>query len=251
MTYCLAISVDKGLVFASDSRTNAGVDQVSTYSKMHIFGRDGERQIVLLSAGNLATTQAVVARIERDIREGAESTLMSVPNLEAAAEYVGQILQAQDERHGAAVTAAGINAEATFIIGGQIIGGRTRIYLVYPQGNYITTSKETPFLQVGETKYGKAILDRVIHGPTSLDDAALCALVSMDSTIRSNASVGPPIEILSYEKDSLRIDHYFRLDEADSYMIEIKRAWNDSLLAAFKNLPRFAWSDLKSKSDPE
>lgn len=247
MTYCLAISVNKGLVFASDSRTNAGADQVSTYSKMHVFGSDGDRQIVLLSAGNLATTQAVIARVERDIRDGADSHLMSVANLESAAQYVGQILQAQEERHGAAVSAAGINAEATFIIGGQINGAQTRLYLVYPQGNYITTSKETPFLQLGEVKYGKAILDRVVHSPTSLDEAALCALVSMDSTIRSNATVGPPIELLSYENDSLRIDHYLRLEESDDYLLEIKRAWNDYLLAAFKTLPGIKWGDLKNK----
>lgn len=251
MTYCLAIAVNQGLVFASDSRTNAGADQVSTYSKMNVFGRDGDRQIVLLSAGNLATTQAVIARVERDIREGEETTLMTVANMEAAAEYIGEVLQTQDERHGAAVSAAGINADATFIIGGQIGNRRTRLYLVYPQGNFITTSKETPFLQVGETKYGKAILDRVIHQSTSLDEAALCALVSMDSTMRSNATVGPPIELLSYEHDSLRIDHYLRLEETDDYLIKIKRAWNDSLLAAFKTLPGFTWSDLTAKSGPE
>ena len=251
MTYCLAIAVNQGLVFASDSRTNAGVDQVSTYSKMNVFGRDGDRQIVLLSAGNLATTQAVIARLARDIRDGKETTLMTVANMEAAAEYIGEVLQNQDERHGAAVTAAGINADATFIIGGQIGDRRTRLYLVYPQGNFITTSKETPFLQVGETKYGKAILDRVIHQSTSLDEAALCALVSMDSTMRSNATVGPPIELLSYANNSLRIDHYLRLEETDEYLIKIKRAWNDYLLAAFKTLPGVTWSDLTDKMNPE
>lgn len=251
MTYCLAISVNKGLVFASDSRTNAGVDQVSTYSKMHVFGKDDDRQIVLLSAGNLATTQAVVARIRRDIREGADTHLMSAVNMEAIAEYVGEILQTQGERHGAAVSAAGISAEATFILGGQISKRRTRLYLVYPQGNFITTSKETPFLQLGETKYGKAILDRVIQPASSLDDAALCALVSMDSTMRSNATVGPPIEIISYKNDSFRIDHYLRLEENDEYLIEIKRAWNDSVLTAFKKLPKFMWGDSKSKTAPE
>jgi len=248
LTYCVAISVDEGLVFASDSRTNAGVDQVSTYSKMHVFGNDGDRQLVLLSAGNLATTQAVVAKVERDIRDGAGCNMMSVDSVETAAEYVGRILQAQGERHGAAVTAAGISAEASFIVGGQVNGRRTRLYLVYPQGNYITTSKETPFLQLGEAKYGKAILDRVIQAQTSLDKAALCALVSMDSTMRSNATVGPPIELLSYANDALRIDRYLHLEEGDSYLLEIKRAWNDSLLAAFKNLPALRWGEFKNKS---
>jgi putative proteasome-type protease len=248
VTYCLAISVDQGLVFASDSRTNAGADQVATYGKMHIYSRDQDRQIVLLSAGNLATTQAVIAKIDRDIRDDAGKHLMSVDNIEAAAEYVGQILQTQGERHEAAVSAAGISAEATFIIGGQVNDRRTRLYLVYPQGNFITTSQETPFLQMGETKYGKAILDRVIQPSTSLDEAALCALVSMDSTMRSNATVGPPLELLSYEDGSLQIDHYLRLEESDEYLLKIKRAWNDSLLSAFKMLPGFTWTDLKNKS---
>lgn len=238
-------------MFASDSRTNAGVDQVSTYSKMHIFGNEGDRQIVLLSAGNLATTQAVIARVDRDIRDGAGTHLMSVDNVEDAAEYIGRVVQAQEERHGAAVSAAGISAEASFIIGGQIDGRRTRLYLVYPQGNYITTSEGTPFLQVGELKYGKAILDRVIHKSTSLDEAALCALVSMDSTMRSNAAVGPPIELLSYRKDSLIIDHYLRLEEDDEYLIEIKRAWNENLLAAFRKLPAVKWGALSGKSASE
>ena len=250
MTYCLAITVDEGLVFASDSRTHAGVDQVSTYSKMHVFGKDGERQIVLLSAGNLATTQATVARIERDINEDADTHLMSVTNMETAAEYVGQIVRGQEERHGAAVSAAGISAEASFIIGGQVDDRRARLFLVYPQGNYITTSSETPFLQIGETKYGKAILDRVIKPTMSLDEAALCALVSMDSTMRSNAAVGPPIEVLSYQRDSLRIERYVRLEEDDDYLIEIKRAWNENLLGAFKKLPGFRWESISRKSNP-
>ncbi len=251
MTYCLAIAVDDGLVFASDSRTNAGVDQVSTYSKMHVFGKDGDRQIVLLSAGNLATTQAVIAKAERDIRDDADTHLMSVANLEDAAEYVGRIVKNQDERHGAAVSAAGISAEASFIIGGQIDKRRTRLYLVYPQGNYITTSEETPFLQVGEIKYGKAILDRVIQTTTNLDEAALCALVSMDSTMRSNAAVGPPIELLSYRKDSLIIDHYLRLEEDNDYLIEIKRSWNENLLTAFRKLPGIKWGSVRKKSARE
>lgn len=250
MTYCLAISVDEGLIFASDSRTHAGVDQVSTYSKMHLLGKEGDRQIVLLSSGNLATTQATIARIERDIRDEVDTHLMSVVNIEAAAEYVGRVVRDQDERHGAAVSAAGISADATFIIGGQIGDRRARLYLVYPQGNYITTSEDTPFLQIGEMKYGKAILDRVIQPSTTLDEVALCALVSMDSTMRSNATVGPPIELLSYRRDSLRIDHYVRLEEDDDYLIDIKRAWNENLLDAFKKLPGFRWGSLGDKSAP-
>ncbi|MCB1744333.1 MAG: peptidase, partial [Gammaproteobacteria bacterium] len=155
MTYCLAAKVRDGLVFASDSRTNAGVDHVSTYSKMHIFGIDEERQIVLLSAGNLATTQAVIAKLKRDIRENASETLFTVRTLEDAADLVGRTVVYDMERHGSAVTQAGFSAEVTFIVGGQIYGGEPALYMVYPQGNYISTSKETRYLQIGEAKYGK------------------------------------------------------------------------------------------------
>ena len=221
MTYCVAITIDQGLVFCSDSRTNAGADQVSTYGKMHTFGRDGERQIVLLSAGNLATTQAVLARLRRDI---------------------GQVLRRQDDKHGAAVARAGFSAEASFIIGGQIGSNPARLFLVYPQGNFITTSEQTPFLQIGETKYGRPLLDRIIRPTTSLDDAARAALVSMDSTIRSNVTVGPPVELLSYVCDSLILDSYLCLREDDDYLLEIKRAWNEKITQAFNELPAITWT---------
>jgi len=238
-------------VFASDSRTNAGVDQVATYGKMHAFGRDGERQLVLLSAGNLATTQGVISQIERDIGKGVEPNLMSVSDISEATEYVGETLRALGEKHGAAVSAAGISAEATFIVGGQIGADAPRLYLVYPQGNYITTSSHTLFLQIGETKYGKAILDRVIQASTPLDEAARCALVSIDSTMRSNATVGPPLEIASYRRDSLKLEHYLYLEEDDAYLLEIRRAWNENLLKAFRELPRFRWDSFPRKRSCE
>ncbi len=242
MTYCVAITIDQGLVFCSDSRTNAGADQVSTYGKMHTFGRDGERQIVLLSAGNLATTQAVLARLRRDITEQAPASLMTAPDMEDAAEYLGQVLRRQDDKHGAAVARAGFSAEASFIIGGQIGSNPARLFLVYPQGNFITTSEQTPFLQIGETKYGRPLLDRIIRPTTSLDDAARAALVSMDSTIRSNVTVGPPVELLSYVCDSLILDSYLCLREDDDYLLEIKRAWNEKITQAFNELPAITWT---------
>ncbi len=162
MTYCLAIAVNRGLVFASDSRTNAGVDQVSHYGKMFTFGREGERQLVVLTAGNLATTQSVIDRITRDIRHNAETNLLNVESMPEAADYLGDRAHDCQVKHKEAVTQAGFSAEVSFILGGQIRGGEHGIYLVYPQGNYITSSEQTPYLQLGEFKYGRPILDRVL-----------------------------------------------------------------------------------------
>lgn len=241
MTYCVAVAVEAGLVFVSDSRTNAGVDQVATYSKMHFFGRDGDRQLVLLSSGNLATTQAVLAQIKRDVNEGESTSLMTVDGVGDAADYLGTVLLEQHQRHGAAVAAAGFTADASFIIGGQV-GSRTpKVYLVYPQGNYITTSEHTPFLQIGEAKYGKPVLDRVIRPELSLEEVARCALVSMDSTMRSNATVGPPIEVCAYRRDSLRLLDYRKLDEDDVYLVELRRTWGESIVRAFEALPEITW----------
>ncbi|MGH8502277.1 MAG: peptidase [Gammaproteobacteria bacterium] len=241
MTYCLAIRLDEGLVLTSDSRTNAGIDQVSTYSKMHTFGIDGERQFVLLSAGNLATTQAVVNRLERDIADNAEASLNSVEYLSQAAEYLGEINRNQASKFSDAVVQGDFNPEATFLLGGQIGAQPPAIYLIYPQGNYISASAETPFLLLGESKYGKPILDRIITPATSLQDAVHCSLVSMDSTMRSNATVGPPIEIMVYVKDSLRLDHRLRLDADDPYLLQLKKAWDKNLKQAFVKLPKLDW----------
>jgi putative proteasome-type protease len=249
MSYCLAIAVDEGLVFASDSRTNAGPDQVATYGKMHTFTVPGQRLLVLLSAGNLATTQAVVARVRRDMASAdAQVSLASVLGLDEAAEYLGNLLHDQEAKHEKAVAKAGFSAEASFLIGGQIAGEAPRIFLVYPQGNYITSSEQTPFLQIGEIKYGKAILDRIIHPATTLVDAAKCALVSIDSTMRSNATVGPPVEILCYERDAFAPGRYVSLAEDDAYLLEVKRTWNQKLTEAFESVPELRWGEAPSKS---
>jgi len=237
MTYCLAIKLDSGLVFTSDSRTNAGVDQVSTYSKMHSWGIEGDRQFVLLSAGNLATTQAVVTRMRRDIEEQAATSMATVRYLNEAAEYIGRISTKLQSRHSEAAMNAGFNPEATFIIGGQIQGNKPDLFMVYPQGNYITTPEQTPFLQIGEIKYGKPILDRIIAPTTSLEDAMRCALVSMDSTMRSNVTVGPPIELSVYRNDTFTINCYRKFESDDPYLMELKASWDASLVAAFRNLP--------------
>ncbi len=236
MTYCVAITVDAGLVFCSDSRTNAGVDQVSTYSKMYRFGMDGQRQFVMLSAGNLATTQAVISRIKKDLRESAPVNLGNVQTMHDAADYVGDISRSEQEKH----TSGGTLFEASFILGGQIQGDKPRVTLIYPQGNHITTSRSTPYLQIGESKYGKPILDRILKPETGLDTAALCALVSMDSTMRSNLTVGPPIELLVYPADSFGLQHA-RFDEDDEYLRELKRSWDARIYEAFLQLPAVSW----------
>ena len=238
MTYCVAISVDAGLCFVSDSRTNAGVDNVSTYSKMHIFGDGTDRRIVILSAGNLATTQGVITQIKKDIKLGNSENLYKMPHLEEAADYVGEVSVNQQGKH----TSGGANYEASFILGGQIAGQKPNTYLIYPQGNHITTSTDTPFLQIGESKYGKPILDRIIAPESSLETAALCGLVSMDSTIKSNLTVGPPIEVLIYERDSMSSERHYRFEESSEYLREISRSWDTRLKEAFASMPPIAWS---------
>lgn len=236
MTYCLAITVNDGIVFASDSRTNAGVDQVNTYSKRQVFCGDGERMITLLSSGNLATTQAVVRRIRRDLDSQRTPNLKSVKHLSEAADYVGDISLAEQARHKKS-SGGEFNPGASFILGGQVQGGRPQVYLIYPEGNHIRTSARQRFMQIGELKYGKPILDRIIRPDLSLDDAARCALVSMDSTIRSNATVGPPVELQYYAADSFAIGQHFVFEEDDQYLRELRSAWQDALQKAFEDLP--------------
>lgn len=242
MTYCLAISLNKGLVFASDSRTNAGVDYVSTHSKMHTFAWPGERVCVLLTAGNLATSQAVVNIIKNDLEEpNAEFDLRSGKHLHEVAHYIGQISQKEQSQHAGAMEKSSSSAEASFIIGGQVAGQAPEIYLIYPQGNYISASPETPYLQIGENKYGKPILDRIITPSTSLEDAARCALVSLDSTIRSNISVGPPVELTIYTCDTLEEPVHMKLTLNSPMYKSLQKHWNEGLRRAFKRLPRFEW----------
>ncbi len=237
MTYCIAIKLSRHLVFVSDSRTNAGPDQVNTYSKMHTWGIPGERQFVLLSAGNLATTQAVTARLQRDIEEGQPRNLFSLQHMDEIADYVGQVNVEEQRRYLQNLHQAQFNAEASFLLGGQIAGKAPEIMLIYSQGNHITCSELAPFLQIGETKYGKPILDRIIRPETSMEDAVRCALVSMDSTMRSNVTVGPPIEIAILERDALQCVRRLRLDEDDPYLRALRQAWNQRLLQAFAELP--------------
>jgi putative proteasome-type protease len=242
MSYCLAIKVNDGLVFASDSRTNAGVDYVSVYSKMHTFQLNEGRIFVLLSAGNLATSQAVVNTLRRDLADpDAPINLNTVQFPFDAAHYVGDISVRIQGEHPESIKASGVNVEASFILGGQIGLREHEAYLIYPQGNYISTSLETPYLQIGETKYGKPILDRIVSPQTSLEDAARCALVSEDSTMRSNISVGPPLELIIYRSGSLTIDTRLLLKPTSPLYKKLQKSWNEGLRHQFEKLPRFDW----------
>lgn len=248
MTYCVGIQVEQGLVLASDTRTSASFDDVRVYTKMHIFDFPGDRSIVLMSAGNLGTSQAVMARLQRDIADNAHTNLRTPRHLFEVAEYVGQALVAAQAQVAGNAQQNGVNVESTLILGGQIAGEPPGLFLVYPLGNCIAASPETPYLQIGESKYGKPILDRLIDPATSLEDAARCALLSLDSTVRSNVSVGLPIDLVLLRTDDVKVSERMRLDADAPLYREICDSWADKLAAAVQNLPRFAWESSASKA---
>ena len=242
MTYCVAIRTHRGLIFASDSRTSAGVDDISIYSKMHVLSTSEDRCLVLLSAGNLATTQAVTSRVSRDLEESdAELSVDRVAHLEDAAAYIGDISTRVQRSADGASQQSEFRPKASFILGGQIGDGPHDIYFIYPEGNYIRASEEKPFLQVGETKYGKPILDRIIEPDTPMELAARCALVSLDSSMRSNLSVGPPVELAFYEAGDHRLARRMKYEEDDPFWNNLQEAWSRNLRQAFMDLPRFDW----------
>ena len=248
MTYCVAVSTNDGLVFCSDSRTNAGPDILSSYSKMHLHDLGPDRMIVLLSAGNLATTQAINSQIDADLEQPDVESLASCEKMHDVARYVARVSREQQEHANMSTGDADVDTSASFIIGGQIRGCVPAIFRIYKAGNFISVSEETPYLQIGESKYGKPILDRILTPGTGLEDAARCALVSMDSTIKANATVGAPVEVLVYEADSFRANHHIKLGEEDPYLLEVRRAWNEAIQAAFSNLPLFHWEKRTSRS---
>ncbi len=241
MTYCIAIGTQEGLVFCSDSRTNAGPDMIQTHSKMHVFRPASDRVFVILSAGNLATTQAIINQIEQDLEDHIPTNLQNCRKMVEAAQYIAKVSRIEQQKAHDSTVVSGVDTSATLIFGGQISGRDPANYMIYPAGNFIADSAETPFLQIGESKYGKPILDRILTRKTCLEDAARCAIVSMDSTVKANAAVGPPIEVLVYRTDSLMTDHYIKLDVDDDYLREIRRSWDAFLKAGFSSLPLFDW----------
>ena len=242
MTYCVAINLETGLVFASDSRTNAGVDNIARFEKMRVFSKDGDRMIVTLSAGNLSVTQNAQSLLELRARNDPQNlNIWNAKSLFEVAGLVGDAMREVRARDESYLRAQNIDASASFIVGGQIAGETPRLFLVYSEGNFIEASNDTPYVQIGEIKYGKPILDRIIRRDSTLVDAVKCTLVSFDSTIRSNISVGAPIDLLIYDTDSLRVGTKRRLEENDPYLETVRKGWEDGLRAAFDNLPVSDW----------
>jgi putative proteasome-type protease len=233
--------IDAGIVFASDSRTNAGVDNISTFRKMKTFERAGDRALVMVNSGNLAITQATINHLEQAIRHSTEPNLMSVFSMYDVAELVGTALREVRHRDGPYLMENNVDGGANFLIGGQIAGEHQRLFLVYAEGNFIEATPETPYFQIGETKYGKPIIDRVISAETCMDDAIKCVLVSFDSTMRSNLSVGMPIDLACYNRESLQLGHVRRFDEHDAYMLSLRQSWGEGVRRAFAELPNIQW----------
>ncbi len=238
------MALDDGLLFASDSRTNAGVDHVSTFSKMTIFERPGDRVVVLLNAGNLATTQAVISTLRRKAANE-EGSVLAVASMFDVAELVGREVRATiDHFAGGTMQQADVDFSGTFIVGGQIAGEAPRLFLVYPQGNFIEASDDTPYFQVGESKYGKPIIDRVVRRQTSLREAVKCALVSFDSTIKSNLSVGLPIDLAVVRRDECRVGFRYRVQADEPYFRSLRDAWSQGLRRVFNELSEPPWLEV-------
>ncbi len=243
MTYCVALTLDAGMVFASDSRTNAGVDQVATFRKMHVIAHDHERLIVIMSSGNLSITQSAINLLEHQAR-GSDSnkTVHNAPSMFEIAELVGNALREVRRRDGPYLQQHNIDAGASFIVGGQIRGEPQRLFHIYSEGNFIEAAPEMPYFQIGESKYGKPVIDRVIKRNTQLMEAAKCVLVSFDSTMRSNISVGLPIDLLIYDNNSLTVRVQRRVDETDAYFRMIHTEWGEGLRRVFAQLPNPDWN---------
>ena len=238
MTYCVGILLRDGLVLAADSRTSAGVDYVSTFRKLAIFELPGDRFIMLMSAGNLATSQAVFSMVGERLEQGTdESSLFRAPTMFNAARIVGNALREVMDLDGDYVRARNADPSASFIVGGQIAGRPVRLFHVYSAGNFIEATPETPFVQIGETKYGKPILDRAVDYGMPLSRAAKAALVSFDSTMRSNISVAPPIDLVVYRRDTYRAHHQAEITEDNEYFRSLRKQYGDGLARVFERLP--------------
>ena len=245
MTYCVGTLLKDGIVLLSDSRTNAGVDQVATFRKMTVWRVADDRIIALLSAGNLSVTQSVIHHLEEGLKFDDDKRVHRMPDVRSmfeAAELVGRAVRRVHAVHGKALEAdSGIGFNVSFILGGQIAGRPPRLFQIYAQGNFIEATRETPYLQIGETKYGKPILDRALSFETDLKHAAKLALVSMDSTLRSNLSVGLPLDLLVIPRDTFVPLIERRIDGQDPYFAELRTGWSTALREAFKRMPDVPW----------
>ena len=239
MTYCMGIKLAAGLVFVSDSRTNAGLDQISSFRKMIVYERPGDRFMVLLSSGNLSISQSVREILQVTTlhdEQGQALTIWNATSMFDAARVLGTAMRKVYEQDGASMRQAGLDFNSTMILGGQIRGEAMRLFLVYSAGNFIEATRETCYFQIGESKYGKPVLDRMITPATPLDEAAKCALVSMDSTLKSNLSVGLPLDLVVYKEGALQSDDIVCIDEANPYFAMIRGTWGQRLREVFEGI---------------
>lgn len=241
MTYCCGILVRDGLVMIADTRTNAGLDNVSTFRKLHIFKKPGERIMAIASAGNLAISQSVLSTLSEGLQDpitGETETLMNAPTMFQAAQRIGRAIRHVNATEGVVLQAEDINFDVSFLFGGQISGSRMRLFMIYPAGNFIECTVDTPYLQIGEHKYGKPVLDRAMHYDAELYDALKTGLISMDSTMRSNLGVGLPIDILVVRTDVCDADLSHRIEEDEPYFHDLRSRWSAALRSAHQNIPR-------------
>ena len=239
MTYCVGLLLNEGMVLLSDTRTNAGLDNIATYQKMFTFEDPGERVIVILTAGSLSVTQTAMARLREVVEDpdsGPTSSIMLAPTMLAVAEIVGNTLASVRQDIEGKMSAAKVSVSASMIVAGQRRGGAMRMFLIYPEGNFIEATEDTPFLQIGEHKYGKPILDRVVKPATSLADAQKAVLLSMDSTLRSNLSVGMPLDLAVIEKDACRVSLRRRIEAGDEGFRAMSEAWSAALRDSFSKV---------------
>lgn len=239
MTYCVGLLLDAGMVCLSDTRTNAGLDNIATYRKMFHFEEPGERVITIMTAGSLSVTQTTIARLREAVEDPEatpETSIMKAPTLLKVADIVGAMLARVRHEVDEKLSAMAQGATASMIVAGQRAGGAMRLFLIYPEGNYIEATEDTPFLQIGEHKYGKPILDRVVRRTTSLTDAQKAVLLSMDSTLRSNLSVGMPLDLCVIEKDACRVTQKRRIEAGDEQFRAMSEAWSRALRDGFTQI---------------
>lgn len=243
MTYCVGLKLDRGLVFMSDTRTNAGVDNISRFRKTFTWEVPGERAIVLMTAGNLATTQSVISMLEERTKAPSERrpSILELPTMFQIARHVGETLRDIIQANAATGQKADSTFNSTLILGGQIKGIEPRLFLIYPEGNFIEASDDTPFFQIGETKYGRPILVRAFDPAMSMEEAVKLLMVSFDSTIKANLSVGLPLDLQVVERDTMRLGKSKRIEADDAYFGQISSGWGDALKKAFDSLPPFTF----------
>ena len=250
MTYCVGISVREGLVMIADTRTNAGIDNIATFRKLHVFEEPGERVLAVCTSGNLSVSQAVLDHIQEGLENpdtGAVDTLMSMPSMFKAAQLIGRAIRQVYATDGRSLEEHNSRFDVAFLFGGQIKGGKMRLFMIYSAGNFIEVTADTPYLQIGEHKYGKPILDRAVNYETEMPDALKVGLISMDSTMRSNLGVGMPIDILLVRPDTCVADLNYRIEAGEPYFHDLRSRWSAALRAAHQNIPRPPYGNAEAK----